>query len=511
MITDLRKRKKWLCCFLSLVALLASCTHVPFLVRRKYPNINSQAYLGIEEIEFGQNVEGYNTPDLHFALNRGLGKSGLFRKIEWIDKYQEKEVDFILKYDVKELTLKKEVTPVIYYPTLVLFWTGVVIGAGIPGLPFSFIPQTSAVSNVDIEIKCIETATGETLFARNFGGEVEFGSNFWYFSKKELENLKMKILGDVVNEVADQFNRAITTRGIDLAQYHHEKPSTVSIASAQSLPLATRDEPVPSYSASGVGLRWAVVIGISKYKNAGPKLPNIRYADNDAEAFYKFLISKKGGRLPQANTRLLLNEDATYQNMREALFEFLKQAIEEDIVYVYFSGHGSPEPGNRDNLYLLPYDTDPDKIASTAFPMRDVEAALTHHIKAKRVLVFADACHSGGIGGDFGTKGVVVQGNTINRFFKMLSEVRPGRVIITASEAEEVSREGEKWGGGHGVFTYHLLEGISGKADFNGDKIVTLGEALMYTDEKVRRDTNSEQHPVVTGKIDMTMPLAVLE
>jgi len=261
---------------------------------------------------------------------------------------------------------------------------------------------------------------------------------------------------------------------------------------------------------SKIGLQWAVVIGISRYKYAGENLPNIRFADKDAEAFYSFLISEHGGKFSKVNTRLLLNEDATYKNMREALFDFLKKAIEEDIVYIYFSGHGSPEPDNRDNLYLLPYDTDPARIASTAFPMRDVEAALAHHIKARRVLVFADACHSGGVGGDFGTKGIVVQGNTINKYLKALSESRIGRVIITASEAHELSREGEKWGGGHGVFTYYLLQGLKGEADTNQDQIVTLGEVLIYTDERVRRDTNSGQHPVVSGKIDMNMPLAIV-
>ncbi len=285
------------------------------------------------------------------------------------------------------------------------------------------------------------------------------------------------------------------------------KPLSSSLTFVQSRPV---EAPVSGHSSSAdVGLRWAVVIGISRYQHAGAQLPNIRYADKDAEAFYQFLTSEQGGRLANSNVRLLLNEEATFQNMREALFNFLSRPIEEDIVYIYFSGHGAPEPGDRDNLYLLPYDTDPSKIVSTAFPMRDIEAALEHHIKAKRVLVLADACHAGGIESDFDTKGIGGTGNPINNFLKLLSETRPGRTIITASEAEELSREGEKWGGGHGVFTYHLLEGLQGAADSDGDKIVTLGEAFMYTDKWVRRDTNSQQHPCLSGKIDMNMPLAI--
>ena len=61
----------------------------------------------------------------------------------------------------------------------------------------------------------------------------------------------------------------------------------------------------------------------------------------------------------------------------------MKPALEEDVVVIYFAGHGSPEsPDAPANLYLLPYDTKYDKIAATAFPMEDVEKA----IKSQAVL-----------------------------------------------------------------------------------------------------------------------------
>ena len=51
----------------------------------------------------------------------------------------------------------------------------------------------------------------------------------------------------------------------------------------------------------------------------------------------------------------------------------LRQAIAEDVVVIYFSGHGSADsPDSRENLFLLPYDTDYDSIANTGFPIWDI-------------------------------------------------------------------------------------------------------------------------------------------
>ncbi len=80
--------------------------------------------------------------------------------------------------------------------------------------------------------------------------------------------------------------------------------------------------------------------------------------------------------------KLLIDRDATGKNIKDALFAWLKLAIEEDMVTIYFAGHGSPEsPDAPDNLFLLPYDTQYDNIAVTGFPIWDIETALKRFIK----------------------------------------------------------------------------------------------------------------------------------
>ena len=84
--------------------------------------------------------------------------------------------------------------------------------------------------------------------------------------------------------------------------------------------------------------RWAVIIGISNYKDT--RIPYLRYASNDAQAFYDWAVSPLGGKFSPSRVKLLLDKDATGKNIRNAFFIWLKQAIQEDVVVIYFAGHG---------------------------------------------------------------------------------------------------------------------------------------------------------------------------
>lgn len=54
----------------------------------------------------------------------------------------------------------------------------------------------------------------------------------------------------------------------------------------------------------------------------------------------------------------------------------------------------------------------------------------------------------------------------------------------------------------NGVFTYFLLKGLKGNADFNKDGRVNLGELNLYLSEQIRRATKNAQTPIVSGKFD---------
>ena len=251
--------------------------------------------------------------------------------------------------------------------------------------------------------------------------------------------------------------------------------------------------------------RYAVVVGISDYKD--PRIPDLKYADADAQAFYDFITSPIGGNFNKENVLLLKNDGATLKNVKLAITNFLKKAIDTDFVVIFMACHGEPEPDRPNNLYLLTHDSELDSLSATAYHMENVNADMKRYISAKRLVFFADACHSSGLTESvIGTRG---GSNTINVALSTLKSTREGWGIVSASRAGEVSMESSQWGGGHGVFTYYLLEGMSGKADAEGNKngIVTLAETFDFLEEKVKRVTKNAQHPDISGNFDNNLPL----
>lgn len=257
------------------------------------------------------------------------------------------------------------------------------------------------------------------------------------------------------------------------------------------------------------GKRWAVVVGISQY--ADTSIANLHYADADARAFYEFLRSPRAGGdgFDSANVKLLLNSEATYRNLRSALFTFLKSATEDDEIIIFFAGHGAPDPLRSQNLYLLTYDTEARDFAGTAFPMEDMSRAL-RSLYARNILVITDACHSGAVGGAFAMRGLD-KGGINDAFLAQLSASTGGLAIFTASGTDQASFEDARWGGGHGVFTHYLLEGLKGAADEDGDHIVTLVEMMQYTLDKVRRETRNAQIPTIgQTAYDYYLPISIV-
>ena len=249
--------------------------------------------------------------------------------------------------------------------------------------------------------------------------------------------------------------------------------------------------------------RWAVVIGVGKYESAD--IPDLEFAGADARAVYEFLTSSAAGPFEEDHVRFLTDKQATGEAMRDALFVFLQQADWDDLVFIYYAGHGAPDPNRPDNLYLLPTDSDLDALASTAFPMWDVKTALRRQIAAERVIVVADACHSAGTAdGDVvgGAEGNAIAGG----FAQLFSPSR--RLMMTAADTNEFSLEDARWGG-HGVFTHFLLDGLRGNGDTNADGVVTFSEIFDYVSKNVISATEGRQNPQRSGFGDV--PLAVVE
>ena len=241
---------------------------------------------------------------------------------------------------------------------------------------------------------------------------------------------------------------------------------------------------------------YALVVGISKYKNL-PAKAQLQYPDRDAADMYSTLISEKAGQFPAESVHELINEQATLANLKRELETWLPSVTgPDDRVFIYFAGHGFISGGKA---YLAPYDVDPVHIASTALPMDELGQAIGNRIHGKWKVLLTDACHSGAITPEDDTAQVN----------KSLLDLNSSMFSLTASRDREQSFESPQWGGGHGIFTYYVIQGLQGEADTSGDGVVTADELAEYVHTNVRLATHMLQNPTSDrGSFDPNMVLA---
>jgi caspase domain-containing protein len=252
--------------------------------------------------------------------------------------------------------------------------------------------------------------------------------------------------------------------------------------------------------------KYALIVGISKYRNVGKGIPNLEYADVDARTVYEFLQQPAAGGFSRENMLLLLNENATLSRIRDALTSFVARASENDLLLIFFAGHGAPDPFAPQNLYVIAHDTNVEAMPQTALAMTELRRNIDQNVKSKRMILFLDACHSAGLSTE-GTRNLA--NNLANLYLETWLYKEQGRAIITSSDVNEASRESQKWGKGHGVFTYYLLEGLRGRADANEDRFVSVGELFRYVRQKVRLDTEFQQNPRMLLGDNDSLTLAV--
>ena len=244
------------------------------------------------------------------------------------------------------------------------------------------------------------------------------------------------------------------------------------------------------------GRLFAVVIGISHCaKGVTSRSTTCSTRTATLKRCSTFLRLPRVAESPNRDALLLLNGDATTESVRHALFNFLTKPQEQDTVVIYIAGHGAPDPLDPRNLYFMTADSKPDDMGATAFPMfRNFGMVPGRVLKAKRVITFTDTPHSCGLAEPGQAPAQRRTNNLINQYLQRYAS-KGQRAVITASDISESSFEDAKWGDGHGVFTYFLLQGLEGKADANHDGVVTAGELFAYLKQSVPQATGGKQNP----------------
>ena len=237
-----------------------------------------------------------------------------------------------------------------------------------------------------------------------------------------------------------------------------------------------------------------MAIGINQYKN--PSL-NLNYAFEDAESFLK-LVKQRGKKLfNKTVVYSLFNEEATKANILAKLDEIIQSANPQDVFFFYYAGHGSMVDGD---FYFIPTENirlyDIELLADEAIQAGLLQQKFAH-ISALKQMVVIDACQSGG-----STELLATRGASEEKAMAQLSR-SSGVHVLAASGSEQFATEFKELG--HGLFTYVLLEALSGKADgAPKDGKVTIYELKAYIDSQVPEYSSQfkgkPQYPVTYSK-----------
>ncbi|MCF8128419.1 MAG: caspase family protein [Deltaproteobacteria bacterium] len=310
--------------------------------------------------------------------------------------------------------------------------------------------------------------------------------------------------------------RLDAARGLKVIQYSDDRQNekrfrieiplelgkNVITVTALDMENLSTSESITVFRESARGEIWAAVIGLNAYQSSN--IPPLRYAENDARAFAGYL--RKNMHLDKDHLFELYDSQATLRIMKSVLGTRLSRMADkpEDTVYIFFAGHGAPEKdaqskdGDGITKYLLAYDSDPQDLYSTAMPMDEI-ARILSRIRAERIIFIADSCYSGGAGG----RTILTRGGRANlsdAFLDRIARSGKGRIILSSSNANEVSQESDTLR--HGFFTYYLLKGLKGEADLDGDRLIDVDEIYRYLNHWVPDQTQGTQHPVKKGQAE---------
>ena len=248
------------------------------------------------------------------------------------------------------------------------------------------------------------------------------------------------------------------------------------------------------------GSTYAIIVGISDYK----VVPDLQYADKDAQAFESFLLSEAGGKIPTTNIETFLNENATRTNVGDAISILARKAKSGDRIYFFFAGHGDMEDLTQIENGLLLLHNSPNGnyfgMNDDVLEILDLKRYLSPLAQKGIEMIFiVDACHSGNLKG--GVEGVQQTASALasswGKEYKILS-----------CQPNQLSLESAEWGGGRGLFSLQLEEGIKGLADMDNNGVINMFELQSYIQTNVARYSEGKQIPLISG--DLSKPIATV-
>lgn len=255
-------------------------------------------------------------------------------------------------------------------------------------------------------------------------------------------------------------------------------------------------KPVSAAPLKPVADKWALVVGISNFKD--PSI-NLRFAAKDAMDFRNYLIFE--ANFKPDHVKLLTDQNASRDNIVAHLGDkWLRRVSQpDDLVVVYVSSHGtSARKEIGDANFIVAYETNMSNAVLSGIPMQFFTTGIKDLINCERVVIIMDVCHGGALRQKSleailheskstndkspaenaalekakieklhpGTKALVRNPNmtvgTIGGGGDGLS-IGSGQIVLASSEADQVSWESKTYA--NGVFTRQLIESLRTKGE----------------------------------------------
>ena len=225
----------------------------------------------------------------------------------------------------------------------------------------------------------------------------------------------------------------------------------------------------------------ALLIGVSEY---GEGIPSLSAPLNDVAAMERVLKNPNMGGFDEVEP--LINPDLAA--MQKAVQQIFANCHKDDLVLLFFSGHGITDDNNR--LYLATKGTSKDFYQATSVPASFIQDRSLESY-AKRQVIVLDCCYSGAFAEGWQAKSVGIH------LEKELGA--EGRVVLTSSTATQTSfqQEDEELS----LYTQFLVEGIeTGAADKEGNGKIYAHELHDYAKAKVQEVKPKQKPEIIIDK-----------
>lgn len=266
------------------------------------------------------------------------------------------------------------------------------------------------------------------------------------------------------------------------------------------------------------GRKVALLVAVQDYSDTG--LTNLKHCENDIDKLAEVLRSqgyKDEDVIVLTDSAAAAKKKLRYAPQAENIRKELKGLVEdlrpEDTFLVAFSGHGAHLKALKEKgLHFCAKGTNLEK-PETMVSLAEVYEQLEKHCKAELKLLFVDACRNDPTDGKAGTDGRL---ESLTR--PLVPDPPGGTVAFFSCSTGQKSYESDKLG--HGVFFYHVIEGLKGgpKDDpiARGGRVTVplledyLSRAVPVAVKKDRDDRRLKQVPERKGTLRGEGVLAVV-